>query len=119
MSLATRFGIVGFVALGVTACDGFPFATGCTLELGMQVTPAEATIAVGQSVTPKLELTSCGGRKQWTPTVVWLTADTAVASVDSASGRTTGRASGTAQVTPIEHASNGDHRYLPMIVHVQ
>ena len=119
MSLA-RFGIVALFTVVATGCSGGPFSPGmCTLELGMHLTPAEATIAVGQSVTPKLELTSCGGRKRWTPTVVWLTTDTAVVSVDSITGQTTGRASGSAHVTPVEHASNGDHSYIPLLVHVQ
>lgn len=119
MSPSIRFTVVVFSTLGVTACDGFPFATGCTLELGMQLTPSAATIAVGESITPKLELTSCSGRKRWTPTVVWRTTDTAVVTVDSISGRTIGRASGMAQVTPVEHASNGDHTYVSMVVQVQ
>lgn len=107
-------------ALVVAACSGSPVGVGwCTDELGMHLTPSEATITAGQSITPTLELTSCGGRKRWTPTVVWLTADTAIVSVDSISGRITGRAPGSAHVTPVEHASNGDQRYASVLVHVQ
>lgn len=91
----------------------------CTDELGINLSPREKTIAAGQTFTPSLELTSCGGRKRWRPTVVWLTPDSVVVRVDSITGRITGRAQGSAQVTAVEHASNADFRYGPVLVHVQ
>jgi uncharacterized protein YjdB len=91
----------------------------CTDELGINLSPGEKTVSVGQSFTPSLELTTCGGRKRWHPTVVWLTADTTVVRVDSISGRITGRAQGSAHITAVEHASNADFTYGPLLVHVQ
>jgi uncharacterized protein YjdB len=95
------------------------FTGDCTDELGVNLTPTETTMNVGQSVTASLELTSCGGRKRWRPTVVWLTQDTAIVRVDSIGGRITGRATGSARVTAVEHASNADFHYGPVLVQVK
>lgn len=104
--------------LAVSGC-GAIFSGDCTDELGINLSPSEKTVSIGQSFSPSLELTTCGGRKRWHPTVVWLTADTAVVRVDSISGRITGRAQGSALVTAVEHASNADFTYGLALVHVR
>lgn len=104
--------------LAVSGCAAI-FSGDCTDELGINLSPSEKTVSIGQSFTPSLELTTCGGRKRWHPNVVWLTADTGVVRVDSISGRITGRAQGSALVTAVEHASNADFTYGPVLVHVQ
>lgn len=48
----------------VTACGGSsPTAVGCTRELGVALTPREPTIHVGETVSPDLQLSGCGGRE--------------------------------------------------------
>jgi len=39
----------------------------CTDEFGINLSPSEKTVSVGQSFSPSLELTTCGGRKRWYP----------------------------------------------------
>jgi uncharacterized protein YjdB len=107
--------LVCFCGLAASGC-GAILAGDCTDELGVNLSPSEKTVSVGQSFTPSLELTTCGGRKRWHPTVVWLTPDTTVVCVDSIGGRITGRAPGSAHVTAVEHASNGDFAYGPLLV---
>jgi hypothetical protein len=104
--------------LAVSGC-GALLSGDCTDELGINLSPTENTVSVGQSFTPSIELTTCGGRKRWHPAVVWLTPDTAIVRVDSIAGRITGRSPGAAHVTAVEHASNGDFTYGPLLVHVR
>ena len=101
----------------VSGCRELP--TACTDELGMHLTPAERSLAPGESFTPSLELSSCGGRRRWRPALTWEASDTGVVAVDPASGRTTARAAGAALVTPVEHAVNGEFRYVPVRVTVR
>jgi len=110
--------LVYLCGVAVSGC-GAIFSGDCTDELGINLSPSEMTVSVGQSFTPSLELTTCGGRKRWHPNVVWLTPDTAVVRVDSIAGRITGRAPGSAHVNAVEHASNGDFTYGLLLVHVQ
>jgi hypothetical protein len=70
----------------------------CTDELGMEVRPREASLALGETFTPILRLTTCGGRKRILTPVVWESSDTAVVRVEPSDGRTTARATGTADV---------------------
>lgn len=58
--------IVG--ALG--ACDS---PTGvCTLELRVSVTPIDATLPVGASLSPAARLTTCGGKREVQASQLWL-----------------------------------------------
>jgi len=103
----------------VAACN--PFTVGnCTDELGMRVQPVDPVVRPGESFVATLELTSCGGRKRWRPTVVWRAADTLVVRVDSLTGRVTGRGIGATEVMPSERRADGyEVSYVPVRVRVQ
>ena len=83
-----------FVALLVgTACsDSLTMA--CTRELLVSLVPADTTIVVGESFTASVALSSCGGRQHLSDTFVWEARDSTVVSVNSATGRITGRSPG-------------------------
>jgi Bacterial Ig-like domain (group 2) len=70
----------------------------CTDELGISIKPTASTLAVGQTVSPTVRLSSCGGREHFTDAFTWRTADSAVVAVDSLSGRISARAPGVAHV---------------------
>ena len=82
----------------VAAALGCDESTVCPADLRVHVTPAERTIAVGESFTPTAEALGCGGTQRLPETWVWATADTGVVAVDSLTGRTTGRVPGAAAV---------------------
>ena len=84
------------VPLALSACSAV--SPTCTRELGVHLSPSAATIAVGESITGSVTLTSCGGREQLTDTIRWQLADTAVVRVDSVTGRITGVHTGSATV---------------------
>ena len=106
----------GLAALGC----GVVTEVNCTDELGMDVRPVDPIVRPGQAVVATIELTTCGGRKRWRPTVVWRAADTLVVTVDSITGRVTGRAIGATQVTPFERrADGGESWYTPVRVRVE
>lgn len=79
--------------LTLVACDdslgGF-----CTAELRVHLVPADTTIAVSQAFTASVALSTCGGRQQLSDTFTWRSQDVAVVSVDSTTGRVTGRGPG-------------------------
>lgn len=79
---------------GVQFVRALAVACACTQELGIHYTPAETTLVVGQTFTPSVALSSCGGRERLTDVFDWQVEDEAVASVDRASGRVTARAPG-------------------------
>jgi uncharacterized protein YjdB len=91
---------------GASGCRT-PF-TACTLELRVEVSPAEKTIRVGESFQARAEGVSCGGRDRSPYAVDWRTADTGVVSVDATTGRVTGLAPGTATVTAHEPTVSAD-----------
>ena len=84
--------VAGLVASGCARVPE-PIAA-CTQELRIHFTPAETTLVVGQAFTPSVELASCGGTQRLTDVYVWKVEDQGVASVNSATGRVTGRAPG-------------------------
>lgn len=88
--------LAGLVAV-ITSC-GLLDGGDCTSELGTQVTPASATIAVGEAFTASVALSSCGGRQQLADAITWAVADTAIASVAPATGRVVGLRVGTTTV---------------------
>ena len=90
-------------ACATVALAAFAFAAtacGCELSAGtIVVDPRTATLRIGQSFTPKAALSPGGCSKGGAlENVKWITADSAVVRVDSATGRTTGVAVGTATV---------------------
>jgi hypothetical protein len=84
---------------GLMSC--IDIAGGCDASLGVRTTPASAQLAVGQSVTPSVHLTGCGGRKTLTDTFSWAAEDSTVVRVDSTSGRITARQPGSTIVNAI------------------
>jgi hypothetical protein len=114
-----RFGfaaVSAFVLGSLSACE-LPLM--CTDELGMSFSPPSPTLAVGQSVNASLELSSCGGRERWHPSVTWRTDDSLVVAVGSSSGRVTGRAAGDALVLAVERDSVGNEHTYPYRVRVR
>lgn len=70
---------------------------GCSLGLSTTITPTDPTIRVGETITPDFVVSSeCDGRIQTTQW--WQSQDTSIVAADSATGRLTGRAIGTAVV---------------------
>jgi hypothetical protein len=68
--------------------------TVCTRELRATLSPRDTAIAIAESFTPTVALSSCGGRERLTDTVSWTALDPAVITVDPATGRVTGRTPG-------------------------
>jgi hypothetical protein len=85
---------------GRPVVDSVEVSVMCTMELRIKLTPPTQTLAVGESFTPAIELSSCGGQLQLSDTVRWAAADSAVVRVDSVSGRTTGLRAGQTMVLP-------------------
>lgn len=71
----------------------------CTTELGARYTPADTGILVGQSFTPAVHLTSCGGSQILFDKFTWQSENPSVASVDSRTGRVVGQAAGETRIT--------------------
>ena len=72
--------------------------TDCTRELRVALSPRDTAIVVGESFTPRLALSSCGGREQLTDSSTWAAGDPAVVSVEAATGRITGLTPGATAV---------------------
>jgi uncharacterized protein YjdB len=64
------------------------------MELGVRYVPGDPSIAVGESFTASVQLSSCGGREHPSDIFTWRARDTTVVTVDSTTGRVTGRAPG-------------------------
>ena len=80
--------------LVLVACDSFTGAD-CTSELGMNVRPqGEQQLAVGESFTGSISLSTCSGRQRLTDTFVWSGRDTIVVRVEATTNRVTGRSPG-------------------------
>jgi hypothetical protein len=103
--------------VSLAGCSELPLA--CTDELGIRFSPQSPTLAVGESVLASLELSTCGGRTRWKPTVVWRTDDTTVVAVDSTTGRITGRSVGDAIVMAVERDPVGNESTYPYPVSVR
>jgi hypothetical protein len=94
--------LVGSVVVDAEAiADSVEVTVACTLELQIKLTPpAPWTLSVGASITPAIELLSCGGQLQLTDTIRWVAGDSTVIRVDSVSGRTTGLRAGQTALLP-------------------
>ena len=82
------------------ALSGCTPIMGCTDDLQQRLAPTSTTITVGQEVRATAEFLGCRGSKRFSDEITWSSADPAVASVDTATGRITGRSPGTTSVTP-------------------
>lgn len=94
---------------------GCTLPTGCPDDLRQRLDPQSATLAVGQEVRPTVVFLGCAGRTPLDDEVTWSSADPAVASVEPATGRITGRSPGTTVVTP-RGARNGVVQHVTVTV---
>jgi len=78
----------------VASCDPLSPGQVCTRELRVDLRPPEQTITVGETFTATVELSSCGGRERLSDSFTWQAQDPAIAEVDAAAGRITGKAPG-------------------------
>ena len=74
------------------------YPTFCTFELEERLDPKAVTLAVGESVTPTVELYTCGGSKTVTDTFVWTSENPQVASVERTVGKITALSEGQTDV---------------------
>lgn len=81
--------------VAMSACNGHP--TTCS-EPGVEVVPAERTLAVGASFTPTATLVACSGDRS-PYAAAWRTVDKEVVEVDPVTGLVTGLAPGVAVIT--------------------
>ncbi len=86
------------IAVGLSGCE-LPVLA-CSDDLGMKLTPSERTILVGESFTPSVTLSTCGGQRRITDSFTWAAEDLAVVSVDPRTGRTTGKTPGQTLIWP-------------------
>jgi hypothetical protein len=86
------------LAVSLTACGILPSEV-CTMELRSEVTPSDTTVAVGASFTPRIALSSCGGKKRLLDTFTWSSADPAIVAIQPTTGRITALAAGETSVT--------------------
>jgi uncharacterized protein YjdB len=56
---------------------------GCSLELGIHLTPRQATLSVGKTLQSDIYLSSCNGRQKFNDTYTWTSSDTSIATVDA------------------------------------
>ena len=87
---------IGWVALALllNGCDDYADCLGITLQLE----PAEASLAVGESFTARAYERSCDGGRLGEREARWSATDTSVVRVDSVSGRVTAVGVGIAEV---------------------
>ncbi len=83
-------------ALVLSGCNVIP--TVCTDELGIEIRPAQRTIAVGERVVPTATEVTCSGRIRTPLVATWRADNDAVVRVDSVFGMITGLAPGRARV---------------------
>jgi hypothetical protein len=82
------------MALALAGCSGITGAD-CTRELGVALSPrGEQQIAVGQSFTATVSLSSCGGWELVRDVFTWSARDALIARVEPSAGRVTGRLPG-------------------------
>jgi len=87
------------LVLLVTATGCSRLTRMCTAELGVRVSPRDTTVALGSSLRPVVQLTSCGGAQHLTDNIAYLSSDPAVVRVDSASGTLTALRVGSATIS--------------------
>ena len=70
----------------------------CTDDLSWRVTPTEANLTVGQSITAEAEAFRCGGKEALEEQMRWASEDPAVATVNETTGQVTAEAAGTTKI---------------------
>lgn len=88
----------GVIIAGVAACDLAPVFGGCSDDLYTRVDPPSRDLRIGESYVAEASAWGCGQTKQLTDEWRYFAVDTAVAGVDSLTGRVTARAAGTTDV---------------------
>ncbi len=90
-----RSSVLAMIACTVAgACVADSSLAVCTDELRVRFTPADTTIVLSQAFTASVRLSTCGGARSLSDTFTWASEDTSVATVDSRTGRVTGRGLG-------------------------
>jgi hypothetical protein len=93
--LCAALALLGAGAFGLAACNLLA-PVDCTTELGIEISPAERQLRVGQEFTARATGISCGGRQRFPYDAEWVSTDTAVVEVDARTGSARGVAPGTA-----------------------
>ncbi len=109
MHTARRHAIGLGLLLGIVSCDTGPVEV-CTNELTVRLTPRDAALVVGQSLTPDARFLTCGGRERLSLPTNFVSDQPAIVSV-SADGLTLrAEAPGSARVSLNggEYGSGGD-----------
>jgi hypothetical protein len=70
----------------------------CTAELRVSLNPTSISLGIGETFTPTMSLSTCGGQVPVSTTVTWSASDADILSVNPASGETAGLKSGSASV---------------------
>ena len=94
-----RLSVILVTVITAAGCD---LLTGddCSAEVKFDVSPTIVVVAPAQSATPTIRATSCGGREELAvPDWRFTSSDSMIATVDSISGRITGRRLGQTYVT--------------------
>ncbi len=86
-------GIAAAVTMSLVGCDVSDSVV-CPADLQWRVTPSEARLAVGESVTVAAEALGCGGTQPLEEDMRWSSEDPAVATVHELTGRITAEAVG-------------------------
>lgn len=82
----------GCVLLGVASCSSIAGLGGCSDDLTTRVEPSARAVRVGESYGVAASAWGCRGTKRLSDDWRYAVGDTAVARVDSVSGRVTARA---------------------------
>jgi Big-like domain-containing protein len=85
------------LAFLVAGCNS-PFGSVCTNELRVVLDPGSRTLSVGESFTPTVALSSCGGKEKLSDTFTWASRDADIADVVAQSGLVTAKAAGSTRV---------------------
>lgn len=70
----------------------------CTLETRFDIEPDNIVLAVGESVTPTITVTSCGGRVVEAEKFTWTSYDPQIATVNKTTGEIVGVHAGVTEV---------------------
>lgn len=97
------------MCLPILASCGPLIPTVCTQELGVELSPGDRTLRVGEAFTATATGVSCGGRERFPHTVRWASTAPEVASVDSITGRVLAVSAGTAHIQAREPGSTAGY----------
>ena len=99
-------GITFVVAASLMGC-GTLDPDVCTADLTWRVTPTEANLTVGESVTAEAEAFGCGGREPLAEEMRWSSADPTVASVNEITGLISAEATGITKIIGVDMGPYG------------